>query len=91
MDIASPSLPYSERVGKSISSRWDQEKAIVMIPVSDQTNYMQNEPTVSKMAQQVKVLAVKSNDLSSTSGIQVVEERTDPCKLTSDYHTCVLA
>lgn len=43
------------------------------------------------MAQQVKVLTVKSNDLSSTSGIQVVEERTDPYKLTSDYHTCALA
>lgn len=42
------------------------------------------------MAQQIKVLAVKSNDLSSTSGIQVVEERTDPYKLTSDYHTCAL-
>lgn len=78
-------------MGESIPSRWDQEKVSVSILVSDQINYMQNEPRVSKMTQQVKVLAVKSNDLGSTSGIQVVEERTDPCKLTSDYHTCVLA
>lgn len=43
----------------------------------------------SKMAWQAKVLAAKSEDLSSTPGALTLEERTDDAgQLTSDLHTC---
>lgn len=41
---------------------------------------------ISEMAQQVKVLAAKSDDLSLSLGTYLVEGRTDSCKLSSDLH-----
>lgn len=43
------------------------------------------------MAQQVKVLAAKPNDVGLISRIHVGEERTDSSKLSSDLHMSIMA
>lgn len=45
----------------------------------------------SKMAQRVKELAMKTDDLSSIIGAHVVEgEKTESLKVSSDLHTCIV-
>lgn len=39
------------------------------------------------MAQQVKVLAARPDDLTSVSGSHTADRKTDFCKLSSDLHT----